>query len=89
MEPGMKIFIVLTLHSHLGDTGRNTGFWLEEFAAPFYIFKDANIDITVASPNGGQPPLDPKSNAHEFQTEATERFRKDAAAQAVLAMIQQ
>ena len=81
----MKVIIVLTSHSQLGNTGLKTGFWLEEFAAPYYIFKDANADITIASPNGGQPPLDPKSDEPEFQTEATARFKKDAGAQAVLA----
>ncbi len=81
----MKILMVLTSHAQLGDTGKKTGFWLEEFAAPYYVFKDANADITPASPNGGQPPLDPKSDEPEFQTAATERFRSDAAAQAALA----
>ena len=81
----MKILIVLTSHDQLGDTGRKTGFWLEEFASPYYVFKDANADITIASPNGGQPPLDPKSDEPDFQTEATERFKKDGDAQAALA----
>jgi len=81
----MKILLVLTSHDELGNTGHKTGFWLEEFATPYYIFKDANADITLASPNGGQPPLDPKSDEPDFQTEATERFKKDADAQAVLA----
>ena len=81
----MKILLVLTSHDELGNTGHKTGFWLEEFVAPYYIFKDANADITLASPNGGQPPLDPKSDEPDFQTEATERFKKDADAQAVLA----
>jgi len=81
----MKILIVLTSHSQLGDTGQKTGFWLEEFATPYYIFKDANADVTLASPNGGQPPLDPKSDEPDFQTEATERFKKDADTQSVLA----
>ena len=80
----MKILIVLTSHSQLGDTGKKTGFWLEEFATPYYIFKDANADVTLASPDGGQPPLDPKSDEPDFQTEATERFKKDADAQSVL-----
>lgn len=80
----MKILIVLTSHSQLGDTGQKTGFWLEEFAAPYYIFKDANAEVTLASPNGGQPPLDPKSDEPDFQTEATARFKKDTDAQAVL-----
>lgn len=80
----MKILIVLTSHSQLGDTGQKTGFWLEEFATPYYIFKDANAEVTLASPNGGQPPLDPKSDEPDFQTEATARFKKDNDAQTVL-----
>lgn len=81
----MKILMVLTSHSELGNTGNKTGFWLEEFAAPYYVFKDAGADITLTSPEGGQPPLDPKSDDPDAQTEATERFRKDPAAQAALA----
>ncbi len=81
----MKILLVLTSHDQLGDTGHKTGFWLEEFAAPYYIFKDANADITLASPKGGQPPLDPKSNEPDFQTEATKRFEVDNQAKATLA----
>ena len=81
----MKILIVLTSHDRLGDTGKKTGFWLEEFAAPYYVLKDAGAAITLASPKGGQPPLDPKSDLPENQTEATRRFRSDAAAQAELA----
>ena len=81
----MKILMVLTSHDRLGDTGHKTGFWLEEFAAPYYVFKDAGADITLASPLGGQPPLDPKSDDPGFQTDATRRFRADAAAQAQLA----
>jgi putative intracellular protease/amidase len=81
----MKILIVLTSHDQLGDTGKKTGFWLEEFAAPYYVLKDAGAAITLASPKGGQPPLDPKSEVPEFQTELTERFRTDTAAQAELA----
>src|SRR5210317_1909573 len=84
----MKIIIVLTSHDQLGDTGQKTGFWLEEFATPYYIFKDANADVTLASPDGGQPPLDPKSDEPDFQTEATERFKRDADAQSVLANTQ-
>ena len=80
----MKILLVLTSHSQLGDTGHKTGFWLEEFATPYYIFKDANADVTLASPNGGQPPLDPKSDEPDFQTEATKRFKEDEDAQAAL-----
>ncbi len=81
----MKILIVLTSHSKLGDTGEKTGFWLEEFAAPYYVFLDAGAQLTLASPLGGQPPLDPKSDAPDFQTDATRRFEKDSSAQAVLA----
>lgn len=81
----MKILMVLTSHDQLGDTGKKTGFWLEEFAAPYYVFKDAGAQLTLASPKGGQPPLDPKSDAPDAQTDATERFRKDSAAQSALA----
>jgi len=81
----MKILMVLTSHDELGSTGRKTGFWLEEFAAPYYVFKDAGVTITLASPKGGQPPLDPKSAEKDFQTPATERFNSDAEAQAALA----
>ncbi|MCP3021598.1 type 1 glutamine amidotransferase domain-containing protein [Cupriavidus basilensis] len=81
----MKILMVLTSHDQLGNTGKKTGFWLEEFASPYYVFRDAGADITLASPQGGQPPLDPKSDAPDAQTEATGRFRKDTAAQAALA----
>jgi putative intracellular protease/amidase len=81
----MKILMVLTSHDRLGDTGKPTGFWLEEFAAPYYTFKDAGATLTLASPAGGQPPLDPKSDASEAQTSATERFRADEEAQAQLA----
>ena len=70
----MKILMVLTSHDKLGNTGRKTGFWLEEFAAPYYHFKDAGAEIVLASPTGGQPPLDPKSNEPNFQTELTHRF---------------
>ncbi len=80
----MKILIVLTSHDKLGDTGEKTGFWLEEFAAPYYVFKDAGAELTLASPLGGHPPLDPKSDAPDFQTDATRRFETDAAAQAAL-----
>ena len=73
-----KILMVLTSHDRLGDTGLKTGFWLEEFAAPYYVFRDAGHAITLASPAGGQPPLDPKSDEPAFQTEATHRFRADA-----------
>jgi putative intracellular protease/amidase len=81
----MKILMVLTSHDKLGNTGRKTGFWLEEFAAPYYTFKDAGAEIVLASPKGGQPPLDPKSNEPNFQTELTRRFEADADAQAQLA----
>ncbi len=73
----MKILIVLTSHQELGNTGKKTGFWLEELAAPYYVFKDAGADITLASPKGGQPPLDPKSDEPSAQTEATKRFKAD------------
>lgn len=81
----MKVLMVLTSHDQLGDTGKKTGFWLEEFAAPYYTFKDAGAQLTLASPKGGQPPLDPKSDEPDAQTAATERFRKDSAAQSALA----
>ena len=84
----MKILMVLTSHDQLGDTGKKTGFWLEEFAAPYYVFKDAGADITLASPKGGQPPLDPKSEAADALTDATKRFQGDAAAQDQLANTQ-
>ncbi|MEO1685119.1 MAG: type 1 glutamine amidotransferase domain-containing protein [Cyanobacteria bacterium J06631_12] len=80
-----KILMVLTSHDSLGDTGEKTGFWLEEFAAPYYIFKGAGADITLASPQGGQPPLDPKSSIEENQTDATRRFNQDESAQKELA----
>ncbi len=81
----MKILIVLTSHDQLGDTGRTTGFWLEELAAPYYAFTDAGAQIVLASPKGGQPPLDPKSNEPDFQTDLTRRFQADPAATAQLA----
>ncbi len=81
----MKLLMVLTSHSQLGDTGKATGFWLEEFAAPYYAFKDAGADVTLASPLGGHPPLDPKSDAPDAQTPATRRFKADPAAQTALA----
>lgn len=80
-----KILMVLTSHDRLGDTGRKTGFWLEEFAAPYYVFKDAGANITVASPRGGQPPIDPKSDEPGNQTDSMARFKGDKDAQAVLA----
>lgn len=81
----MKILMVLTSHDRLGDTGQKTGFWLEEFAAPYYALKDAGAEIVIASPQGGQPPLDPKSDAEDAQSEDTRRFKADAEAQAALA----
>lgn len=81
----MKILMVLTSHDQLGNTGRKTGFWLEEFAAPYFVFKDAGVDVTLASPKGGQPPIDPKSDLPENQTPAMARFKKDGAAQRALA----
>lgn len=80
----MKILMVLTSHDQLGDTGHKTGFWLEEFAAPYYALKDAGAEIVVVSPKGGQPPLDPKSDAEDAQSDDTRRFKADADAQAVL-----
>src|SRR5499427_2121783 len=80
-EPTMKILLVLTSHDQLGDTGRRTGFWLEELAAPYYVFKDAGAQITLASPKGGRPPLDPKSQDPNFQTDITRRFEKDTDAE--------
>jgi len=77
----MKILMVLTSHDQLGDTGRKTGFWLEEFAAPYFVFRDAGVDLTLASPKGGQPPVDPKSDLPENQTSAMARFKKDEKAQ--------
>ncbi|TDE34898.1 type 1 glutamine amidotransferase domain-containing protein [Antarcticimicrobium sediminis] len=81
----MKILMVLTSHDQLGDTGKKTGFWLEEFAAPYYVFKDAGAEITLASPKGGQPPIDPVSDDENAQTDDTRRFKADAAAQQQLA----
>jgi putative intracellular protease/amidase len=80
----MEILIVLTSHDQLGDTGKKTGFWLEEFAAPYYVLADAGAVITLASPNGGQPPLDPKSDEPDSQTAATKRFKGDKAVQKAL-----
>jgi putative intracellular protease/amidase len=81
----MKVLIVLTSHEELGNTGKKTGFWLEELAAPYYRFEGAGHEITLASPKGGRPPLDPKSNQPEFQTDETRRFEADAEATAALA----
>ncbi len=80
----MKVLMVITSHDQLGNTGRKTGFWLEELAAPSYVFKDSGAEITLASPKGGRPPLDPKSNEPEVRTDLTVRFEKDAAAEAQL-----
>ncbi len=80
----MKILMVLTSHDQLGNTGRKTGFWLEEFAAPYFVFRDAGVELTLASPKGGQPPIDPKSDLPENQTPAMARFKKDPLAQKVL-----
>src|SRR5580698_6423741 len=77
----MKILMVLTSHDVLGDTGRKTGFWLEEGAAPYYVFRDAGVELTLASPKGGQPPIDPKSDLPENQTPAMTRFKQDLVAQ--------
>jgi putative intracellular protease/amidase/catechol 2,3-dioxygenase-like lactoylglutathione lyase family enzyme len=85
LEQTMKILMVLTSHDQLGNTGRKTGFWLEEFAAPYFVFKDAGVELTLASPKGGQPPLDPKSDLPENQTPAMTRFKKDKMAQQALA----
>src|ERR1700710_3102201 len=81
----MKILMVLTSHDQLGNTGRKTGFWLEEFAAPYFVFRDADVELTLASPKGGQPPVDPKSDLPENQTPAMERFKQDTTAQKALA----
>jgi putative intracellular protease/amidase len=81
----MKILMVLTSHDQLGNTGRKTGFWLEEFAAPYYVFRDAGVQLTLASPRGGQPPVDPKSDLPENQTPAMTRFKQDKTAQNDLA----
>ncbi|MCL1058380.1 type 1 glutamine amidotransferase domain-containing protein [Shewanella gelidimarina] len=84
----MNVLMVLTSHDKLGDTGLKTGFWLEEFASPFYRFKDSGFNITLASPAGGQPPLDPSSEQPDFQTAATDRFNQDSDAQQLLATTQ-
>ncbi|GAA4360848.1 type 1 glutamine amidotransferase domain-containing protein [Kangiella marina] len=81
----MKVLMILTSHDQLGDTGNKTGFWLEEFTSPYYVFKDAGANITLASPKGGQPPLDPNSDAEDAQTDTTQRFKDDKAAQEHLA----
>ena len=81
----MKVLMVMTSHDQLGDTGRKTGIWLEEFAAPFYVLTDAGIDVVLASPKGGQPPIDPSSEEQGALTEATQRFKEDSKAQALFA----
>lgn len=81
----MKVLMVLTSHDTLGNTGKKTGFWLEELAAPYYVFRDAGAEITLASPKGGQPPLDPKSDEPMFETDLTRRFKADREAKAQLA----
>src|SRR3982750_1995929 len=85
----MKILMVLTSHDELGDTGRKTGFWLEEFAAPYFVFRDAGVELTLCSPRGGQPPIDPKSDLPENQTASMARFKNDSTAQDDLAHTQQ
>ncbi|WP_428986799.1 type 1 glutamine amidotransferase domain-containing protein [Sphingobacterium faecium] len=84
-KENLKVLVVLTSHDQLGDTGNKTGFWIEEFAAPYYVMADAGVDVTIASPKGGQPPIDPKSALPEFQTEATKRFDADKELQTKLA----
>jgi putative intracellular protease/amidase len=81
----VKVLIVLTSHDQLGDTGKKTGFWLEELAAPYYVLRDAGVEVTIASPKGGQPPVDPRSELPEWQTATTTRFRSDPVAQKELA----
>lgn len=81
----MKILMVLTSHDQMGDTGHKTGFWLEEFTAPYYVFRDAGADITIASPKGGKPPVDPNSEADDALTDSTRRFQEDAQAKEALA----
>ncbi|MBB1387548.1 type 1 glutamine amidotransferase domain-containing protein [Pseudoalteromonas sp. SG45-5] len=80
-----KILMVLTSHAELGNTGEKTGFWVEEFAAPYYAFIDAGVEVTLASPAGGQPPIDPTSTLADFQTDATKRYDADSAAQTLMA----
>jgi putative intracellular protease/amidase len=84
-EKDMKILMVLTSHNQLGNTSRTTGFWLEEFAAPYFVFRDAGVELTLASPKGGQPPVDPKSDLPENQTPAMARFKEDEVARKALA----
>lgn len=84
-KKNLNVLVVLTSHDQLGDTGNKTGFWVEEFAAPYYVLADAGVNVTIASPKGGQPPIDPKSTLPEFQTEATKRFDDDKELQTKLA----
>jgi hypothetical protein len=84
-DTNVRIVVVLTSHDRLGNTGRKTGFWLEEFAAPYFVFRDAGVDLTLTSPKGGQPPLDPKSDLPENQTPAMTRFKQDTEGQKALA----
>lgn len=79
MDTLIKVLIVLTSHGELGNTGEKTGFWIEEFASPYYFLSDAGVELTLASPKGGQPPIDPRSESPESQTEATKRFNNDPA----------
>src|SRR5271156_38596 len=81
----MKILMVLTSHDQLGNTGRKTGLWLEEFAAPYFVFRDAGVELTLASPKGGEPPIDPKSDLPENQTPAMTRYKQDSSAQKAFA----
>ncbi|APR68588.1 MAG: putative intracellular protease/amidase [Gammaproteobacteria bacterium] len=80
-----RVLMVITSHADLGNTGEKTGFWVEEFAAPYYAFVDAGVQVTLASPAGGQPPVDPKSELADFQTPSTHRFDADSAAKALVA----
>ena len=83
-EKMKKVLFVLTSHEDLGNTGEKTGFWIEEFAAPYYLLKDKGVEIALASPKGGQPPIDPKSASPDFQTPATVRFNEDKETQEIL-----
>ena len=85
MNTIIKVLIVLTSHGDLGNTGHKTGFWIEEFVAPYYVLTDAGVQVTIVSPKGGQPPVDPKSELAEYQTASTHRFDKDAALKVKLA----
>jgi putative intracellular protease/amidase len=85
MQSNQRVLMVLTSHSELGNTGEKTGFWVEEFAAPYYALTDAGVQVSLASPAGGHPPIDPKSELEDFQTEATKRYNGDNAVQALMA----